>query len=81
MSNPKNREKLIQVAAEITGFTKHGINRAIERGVSPSDLLDTMRNPIRIQDRGDSIRYIGERAIVVIDQGGSVITVWSKKSR
>jgi hypothetical protein len=34
-----------RVASDITGFTKHGIDRAINRGVSPSAI--TMRSPIR----------------------------------
>ena len=63
----------------ITGFTRHGINQAINRGVSPGAMLDAMRNPIAIvpQPNGTT-RYIGSAAVVVINPAGSVVTVWGQ---
>lgn len=69
----------VQVAEGITGFTRHGINRAISRGVSPSAILDAVKNPIRIVPRADgSTQFGGAGATVVLDPAGAVITVWPK---
>jgi hypothetical protein len=70
--------KLEQVA-EINGFTKHGINQAINRGVSPSAILDAVTNPLRIKERADgSAQYIGSQATVVLRPDGFVITIWGQ---
>ena len=52
------------LAAGITGFTKHGINRAIQRSVSPAVILDAVTNPmsIEVQPNG-STQYIGAGAM------------------
>jgi len=69
----------IRLAAEISGFTRHGINQAITRGVSPSAILDAVANPIRIRvlDNGTT-RYIGRDAVVVLNPAGGVVTVWGQ---
>jgi hypothetical protein len=57
--------KLEQVA-EINGFTKHGINQALNRGVSPSAILDAVTNPPGIKERADgSAQYIGSHLVDV----------------
>jgi hypothetical protein len=69
----------VQLAADITGFTKHGINRAIDRGVSPSAIRDAVVNPIQILPQADgTTRYVGAGAVVVLDPLGRVITVWGQ---
>ena len=69
----------LRLAGEITGFTKHGINQAITRGVSPSALHDAVTNPIRILPQSNnSVRYVGSGAVVVLDPLGQVITTWRK---
>jgi len=69
----------IQLASDITGFTKHGINRAISRGVSPSSILDAVVNPVQILPQANgSTRYVGAGAVVVLDPIGRVITVWGQ---
>jgi hypothetical protein len=45
---PEDAEQPIRLAADITGFTRHGINQAITRGVLPSTILDAVRNPLQI---------------------------------
>jgi RHS repeat-associated protein len=64
----------------ITGATKHGINRIIERGVKPSEILDAVRNGegIRAVDKAGrvSYRYVGEKATVVLNEAGKVISAW-----
>jgi len=70
----------------ITGFTKHGINRAIGSpgrvGVRPSAILDAVNNPLKInsviidQLGRPSQRFIGQFAEVVINpQTGKIISV------
>ncbi|HEU0217900.1 MAG TPA: RHS repeat-associated core domain-containing protein [Stellaceae bacterium] len=69
----------IQLAADITGFRKHGIDQVINRNVSPSAILDAVVNPIRIlpQPNGTT-RYIGGSAVVVLNPAGEVVTVWGQ---
>jgi hypothetical protein len=67
---------LIRLAQDITGFTRHGINQAITRGVSPSAIHDAVVKPLEILPRANgTTRYIGAAAVVVLDPAGRVITV------
>lgn len=63
-----------------TGFTKHGINQAINRGVSASDISDALNNPIRVTAGSSpySWKYRGARAEVVLNSFGRVITLWPR---
>ncbi len=38
----------VKVVSGITGFTKHGINTAINRGVSPSAIQNALTNPLKV---------------------------------
>jgi hypothetical protein len=69
----------VRLAGEITGFTKHGINQAITRGVSPSAIHDAVIHPIQIlpQPNGTT-RYVGGEAVVVLNPLGQVVTIWRK---
>ncbi len=66
----------------LTGYTKHGINQAISRngrGVSPKAILDAVRNPKTIVEQGKgAMKYVGEKATVVLNKVGKVITTWGK---
>lgn len=63
----------------ITGFSDHGINRAIERGIPPSAIVDAVRNPIRvIPQSGGRTMYVGKRAVVILNSSGGVITLWGQ---
>jgi len=66
----------------ITGFAKHGLNRAIERGVKPNAILDAVKNPLKtgnvVTDQlgRQSQRFIGRSAEVVLNpQTGKIISV------
>jgi hypothetical protein len=69
---------------KITGFQGslgkdpfHGVNRAIERGVSPQDILNTMRNPVVVLSQsGGRYLYLSRSAGVVVDSGGQVVSVF-----
>jgi len=60
----------------VRGFTTHGVNQAITRGMTPAEILNTVRNPARIVPQSQGVvKYIGEHGFVVLDSGGRVITV------
>jgi hypothetical protein len=64
----------------ITGFTRHGIDRVIERGVKPGNILQAVKNadPVRLVDKAGrvSYRYSGENATVVLNDAGKIVTAW-----
>ncbi|MEO4004068.1 hypothetical protein [Flavobacterium sp. CAU 1735] len=67
---------------EITGFSKHGLNRIIERGVKPNSILDAIKNPLKTgnivtdQFGRQSQRFIGRYAEGVVNPlTGQIISV------
>jgi RHS repeat-associated protein len=66
---------------KITEFSKHGIDQAISRGVTPQALQNTMNNPITVlSQRGGSVyAYVSNQAVVVVDKAGKVITTYGSK--
>jgi RHS repeat-associated protein len=61
----------------ITGFTRHGLNQAINRGVSPAAMRDAVVCPITISPQPNgTTRYIGSSAVVVLNPAGQVVTCW-----
>jgi RHS repeat-associated protein len=70
------------IAGKIAGFTKHGLDQAITRGVKPGSILDAVKTPLQLKDAViDSLghpsqRYIGREAEVVLNpQPGQVVSV------
>ena len=70
----------IRLAGDITGFTKHGMYRAMQRGISPSAMQDAVVSPLQIipQANGNT-QYVGRDAVVVLNPLGQVVTVWSSR--
>ena len=69
----------VLVAQAVDAITKHAVNQLITRGVSPSDILDALRNPLRVRRRGNmTTQYIGEHATVVLNDFGGMVTTWSR---
>lgn len=62
------------------GFTKHGINQTINRGISASDINDALNNPIKITPGTTpySWKYRGTNAVVVLNSFVEVITLWPR---
>ena len=55
----------------------HALDRAIERGVSPNAILETVKNPsVIIQQGGGRTLYLTPDAAVVLDGGGQAVTIW-----
>jgi RHS repeat-associated protein len=64
---------------QITGFTRHGIDQAITRGVSPSAMLGAVNSPVAVQIMPNAtIRFTGTGAVVVLNPAGQVVTCWPK---
>lgn len=74
--------KFIPILAAIGAFTAHGLNQLINRGISPSMVLNTLRNPqailVSLSRYGMQLKVIGSQAVIVINQFGQVITAWRK---
>jgi len=72
------------VAGRITGYTEHGLDQAISRegtGVSPRAILDAVRNPSQVVEQaGGAMKYIGDKATVILNEAGKVITTWARSS-
>jgi RHS repeat-associated protein len=67
----------------ISGFTKHGMDQVINRGVSPAALLDAARNgttrgPLVDQLGRESLRIKGRVAEFAINLLGRVTSAWRK---
>ncbi|WP_052732048.1 hypothetical protein [Devosia geojensis] len=60
------------------GFTKHGINQTINRGISAGAIYDALNNPNKIAPGSSphSWKYYGIDAVVVINPFGEIITLW-----
>ena len=74
-------------SGKITGFFRkyaekpyHGLDRIIERGVSPEILQDTVLAPlIKFQQSGGKMLYLSKQAGIVLDNTGKVVTAYSSK--
>ena len=70
-----------------TGFRAHALGQMAKRGVSLLDIADAVSNPVKItpwkidQLGRWSAQYIGKTAVVVLNDVGEVVTVWSKTAR
>ena len=71
----------------ITGFRgsanpntpSHGLDRAIQRGFTSPQILDTVRTPAAvIQQPNGRFLYVSQSGAVVLDSSGQVVTVWSR---
>jgi len=73
------RHDHVRLAGDITGFTRHGINQAISRGVAPASMHDAVINPIQILPKANgTTQYVGRGAVVVLNPLGQVVTTWGK---
>lgn len=69
---------------EVTGISKHVVDRAISRGFDTEGALDALQNPlvvgkIIVDERGLSQKFRGKRAEIAINpETGNLITGWRK---
>jgi hypothetical protein len=69
--------------SQLSGFTKHGINQVISRGIPPAAILQTLKSPQFIAEKVDqlgrvSYQYVGEQVVIVLNKAAQVITAWLK---
>ena len=65
----------MSIAGIVTGFTRHGGNQVITRGVRPYEILDALRSPLRVVPaRSGVTRYIGRWAEMRINSTGQIVT-------
>jgi RHS repeat-associated protein len=74
---------VVRTGPVLTGFTRHGINQIINRGIGPAVILEAVRNPTSIVQKIDTLgrvsyQYIGKAATVVLNKAGEVITAWPR---
>lgn len=73
-----------RMPAELTGYTKHGLNQAISRdgvGVAPHSILNAFSNPLSISGQsGGRFMLTGRDAVIVVNKEGKVITTWATNS-
>jgi hypothetical protein len=75
--------RAIKTVKDIKGFTEHGIDQIIDRGIKPEFIKGAVSNPSRVIQRVDSLgresfRYVGEKAVVNFNKAGKMITGWLK---
>jgi hypothetical protein len=65
----------------ITGFTRHGLERAIMKdgvGVTERAMLDTVKEPVKtvwqLGPKGWTMKYVGKNAVVVLNEHGQVVS-------
>ncbi|MGX5804292.1 RHS repeat-associated core domain-containing protein [Bradyrhizobium sp. Arg314] len=76
---PDPADPYYQPVADITGFTRHGINQAINRTVGPAAIMDAVANPISVTPMANgTTRFTGAGAVVVLNPLGQVVTLWPK---
>lgn len=70
---------------EVTGITKHAVDRAVSRGFDMESALDALQNPVKvgkivIDDKGQSSqKFLGKSAEIVINpETGNIISGWRK---
>ncbi|MCE6987851.1 DUF6443 domain-containing protein [Dyadobacter sp. CY323] len=67
--------------SKVTGFTRHGINRVLERGVTPNAILDALKSPLKTgrvatdATGRQSQRFVGQFGEIVINpQTGKIVS-------
>ncbi len=67
-------------SAAISGFTEHGLNQTIQRGVSPQALLNTVKNPlVTLEQKGGTTYFLTQDAAVVLNNVGKIVTTYTNK--
>jgi hypothetical protein len=62
----------------INGFTKHGWEQAVKRGVTPEVIANTVNNPIvTLRQSSGQLLMISNDAAVVM-KGGNIVTTYPR---
>ncbi|WP_234030046.1 RHS repeat-associated core domain-containing protein [Xanthomonas vasicola] len=86
----KAGEKIAEGAAKISikGMTGHAVDQAINRGVKPAQIVDAIKDPLKVAEAKvdalgrQSQKIVGEKATVVVNpETGKIVTVYPTSSR
>lgn len=86
----KAGEKLAEGATKISikGMTGHAVDQAINRGVKPAQILDAIKNPLKVAEaKADALgrqsqKIVGEKATVVVNpETGKVVTAYPTSTK
>ena len=72
--NANNPERM-QVAQDGLYFTDHAWERIIERGFTPSQVIDAINNGSRTVQKNGNIMCRGSGCIVIINPSGGLVTI------
>ena len=65
---------------KVAGYTQHGLSQKITRGVSTSDVMNTVRNPnLVLKQSGGTSLHVSQKAVVVVNKNGKIVTTYGKK--
>lgn len=77
--------KRTSTGIEITGISKHAVDRAVSRGFDMESALDALQNPIKVgtikidDDGFPSQKFRGKNAEIVVNpENGNIISGWRK---
>ena len=76
--------KKTSTGIEITGISRHVVDRAVSRGFDAESALDALQNPLEVgriiaDEKGQSQKFRGEKAEIAINpETGNLITGWRK---
>ncbi len=63
------------IAGILRGFTRDGLNQIINRGIRPYEIVDALRNPLKVvPGSADVTRYIGRWAELRVNSLGELVT-------
>ena len=71
----------------VKGFTRHGLNQTISRGVSPRIIRNTVNHPVAMKPQYHGTLYFGRKGNVVLNKSRKVVTayrsskLWKKMKR
>lgn len=86
----KAGERVTEGAAKLSikGMTGHAVDQAINRGVKPAQILDAVKNPLKVAEaKVDSLgrqsqKIIGEKATIVANpETGRIVTVYPTSTK
>lgn len=86
----KAGEQLAEGAAKLSikGMTGHAVDQAINRGVKPAQILDAVKNPLKVAEtKVDSLgrqsqKIVGEKATAVVNpETGKIVTVYPTSTK
>ncbi len=71
----------------VNGFTRHGLNQIVSRGVPPRIIRNTINHPVALKPQYHATLYFGRKGNVVLNKSRNVVTayrsskIWKKMQK